>query len=93
MKKVVPSCTPKPGPLGSSFKDVNPPLGSAANLPLLGPALTAHPTEIRTSISPSSSVELNTTSALANYAIEAVSNFSDERGMVVYNKQDLSFRC
>nr|CAD7407302.1 unnamed protein product [Timema poppensis] len=31
----------------------------------------AHPTEIRTSISPSSSVELNTTSALANYATEA----------------------
>nr|CAD7458710.1 unnamed protein product [Timema tahoe] len=29
------------------------------------------PTEIRTSISPSSAVELNTTSALANYAIEA----------------------
>nr|CAD7592685.1 unnamed protein product [Timema genevievae] len=30
-----------------------------------------HPTEIRTSISPSSVVELNTTSALANYATEA----------------------
>ncbi|CAG2057670.1 unnamed protein product, partial [Timema podura] len=30
-----------------------------------------HPTEIRTSISPSSAVELNTTRALANYAIEA----------------------
>nr|CAD7199198.1 unnamed protein product [Timema douglasi] len=30
-----------------------------------------HPTEIRTSISPSSALELNTTSALANYAIEA----------------------
>nr|CAD7572470.1 unnamed protein product [Timema californicum] len=30
-----------------------------------------HPTEIRTSISPSSAVGLNTTSALANYAIEA----------------------
>nr|CAD7439742.1 unnamed protein product [Timema bartmani] len=32
---------------------------------------TIHPTEIRTSISPSSAVELNTTSALANYATEA----------------------
>nr|CAD7432573.1 unnamed protein product [Timema monikensis] len=32
-----------------------------------------HPTEIRTSISPSSVVELNTTSALVNYATEAVS--------------------
>nr|CAD7193936.1 unnamed protein product [Timema douglasi] len=31
-----------------------------------------HPTEIRISISPSSAVELNTTSALANYATEAV---------------------
>nr|CAD7571286.1 unnamed protein product [Timema californicum] len=31
-----------------------------------------HPTEIRTSISLSSAVELNTTSALANYATEAV---------------------
>nr|CAD7568426.1 unnamed protein product [Timema californicum] len=30
-----------------------------------------HPTEIRTSISPSSAVELNTTRALANYATEA----------------------
>nr|CAD7579492.1 unnamed protein product [Timema californicum] len=30
-----------------------------------------HPTEIRTSISPSSAVELNTTSALTNYATEA----------------------
>nr|CAD7605489.1 unnamed protein product [Timema genevievae] len=29
-----------------------------------------HPTEIRTSISPSLAVELNTTSALANYATE-----------------------
>nr|CAD7577540.1 unnamed protein product [Timema californicum] len=31
-----------------------------------------HPTEIRTSISPSSAVELNTTSALANYTTELV---------------------
>nr|CAD7424966.1 unnamed protein product [Timema monikensis] len=30
-----------------------------------------HPTEIRTSISPSSAVELNTTNTLANYATEA----------------------
>nr|CAD7264347.1 unnamed protein product [Timema shepardi] len=35
------------------------------------PPLPVHPTEIRTSISPSSAVELNTTSALANYATEA----------------------
>nr|CAD7197652.1 unnamed protein product [Timema douglasi] len=39
-------------------------------------ALMVHPTEILTSISPSSAVELNTTSALANYATEAV--FADK---------------
>nr|CAD7264471.1 unnamed protein product [Timema shepardi] len=33
--------------------------------------MNVHPIEIRTSISPSSAVELNTTSALANYASEA----------------------
>nr|CAD7197763.1 unnamed protein product [Timema douglasi] len=36
-----------------------------------------HPTEIRTSISSSSAVELNTTSALANYATEADANPQD----------------
>nr|CAD7452893.1 unnamed protein product [Timema tahoe] len=34
-------------------------------------SMYVHPTEIRTSISPSSAVELNTTSVLANYATEA----------------------
>nr|CAD7397117.1 unnamed protein product [Timema poppensis] len=34
---------------------------------------TVHPSEIRTSISPSSAVELNTTSVLANYVTKAVS--------------------
>nr|CAD7574752.1 unnamed protein product [Timema californicum] len=38
---------------------------------LLGEVSTVHPTEIRTSIFPPSAVELNTTSALANYATEA----------------------
>nr|CAD7193927.1 unnamed protein product [Timema douglasi] len=37
----------------------------------LGKTTPAHPTEIRTSIFPSSAVELNTTSALTNYATEA----------------------
>nr|CAD7610597.1 unnamed protein product [Timema genevievae] len=46
-----------------------------------------HPTEIRTSISPSSAVELNTTSALANYATEAgcadiITQFIDDDGSV-----------
>ncbi|CAG2054778.1 unnamed protein product [Timema podura] len=36
-----------------------------------------HPTEIQTSISPSSAVELNTTSALANYATKAVDIFDE----------------
>nr|CAD7395624.1 unnamed protein product [Timema poppensis] len=38
---------------------------------------TVHPTEIRTSISPSSAVELNMTSALANYATEAAVSVQD----------------
>nr|CAD7424085.1 unnamed protein product [Timema monikensis] len=37
----------------------------------LGKTTPVHPTEIRTLISPSSAVELNTTRALANYATEA----------------------
>nr|CAD7266992.1 unnamed protein product [Timema shepardi] len=40
----------------------------------LGKKPPVHPTEIRTSISPSSAVELNTTRALANYATEAASD-------------------
>nr|CAD7439927.1 unnamed protein product [Timema bartmani] len=39
-----------------------------------------HPTEIRTSISPSSAVELNTTSALANYATEAAHRLTTHSG-------------
>nr|CAD7203081.1 unnamed protein product [Timema douglasi] len=39
--------------------------------PHLGTTNPVHPTEIRTSITPASAVELNTTSALANYATEA----------------------
>nr|CAD7428435.1 unnamed protein product [Timema monikensis] len=38
----------------------------------LGKTPPVHPTEIRTSISPSSAVKLNTSSALANYATEMV---------------------
>nr|CAD7450434.1 unnamed protein product [Timema bartmani] len=34
-------------------------------------SLQVYPTEIRTSISPSSAIELNTTSALANHTTEA----------------------
>nr|CAD7453021.1 unnamed protein product [Timema tahoe] len=45
-------------------------LKDPANWPKFLSATELHPTEIRTSISPSSAVELNTTSALANYATE-----------------------
>nr|CAD7572347.1 unnamed protein product [Timema californicum] len=50
----------------SLFLPVSLPLGDKET-----PPPPVHPTEIRTSISPSSAVELNTTSALANYATEA----------------------
>nr|CAD7407567.1 unnamed protein product [Timema poppensis] len=53
-------------------EEVNPHLRGGRVENHLGTPLSVHPTEIRTSISPSSAVELNTTSALANYATEAV---------------------
>nr|CAD7457150.1 unnamed protein product [Timema tahoe] len=43
----------------------------------------AHPTEIQTSISPSSAIELNTTSSLANYATEAGLEYLGTRGGVI----------
>nr|CAD7424824.1 unnamed protein product [Timema monikensis] len=52
-------------------------------LPGIGKVVPVHPTEIRTSISPSSAVELNTTSALANYASEAANR----------NRLDLDLRA
>nr|CAD7206055.1 unnamed protein product [Timema douglasi] len=53
-----------------------------------------HPTEIRTSISPSSAVELNTTSALANYATEAVDTASEmeEKGESL-NQNEFDYRA
>nr|CAD7408273.1 unnamed protein product [Timema poppensis] len=55
------------------IEEVNPHLrgGRVENHLGTPPLPPVHPTEIRTSISPSSVVELNTTSALANYATEA----------------------
>nr|CAD7405910.1 unnamed protein product [Timema cristinae] len=44
-----------------------------------------HPTNILTSISPSSAVELNTTSALANYATEDVSWLAEELPNLINN--------
>nr|CAD7434020.1 unnamed protein product [Timema monikensis] len=46
-----------------------------------------HPTEIRTLISPSSAVKLNTTSALANYATEAGIHKGDCRPFIVEGHQ------
>nr|CAD7573777.1 unnamed protein product [Timema californicum] len=53
------------------LEEVNPHLRGGRVENLLGKKKTVHPTEIRTSISLSSADELNTTSALANYATEA----------------------
>nr|CAD7569522.1 unnamed protein product [Timema californicum] len=49
-----------------------------------------HPTEIRTSISPSSAVELNTTSALANYATEA-DHFTEDQFMNIHKNKLIHF--
>nr|CAD7572185.1 unnamed protein product [Timema californicum] len=54
------------------LKEVNPHLRGGRVENHLGKTTPVHPTEIRTLISPSSAVELNTTSALVNYATEAV---------------------
>nr|CAD7197136.1 unnamed protein product [Timema douglasi] len=52
------------------LEEVNPNLRGGRVENHLGKTTPVHPTEIRTSISPSSAVKLNTTSALANYATE-----------------------
>nr|CAD7407455.1 unnamed protein product [Timema cristinae] len=53
------------------LEEVNPHLRGGRVKNYLGKTIPVHPTEIRTSIFPSSAVELNTTSALANHATEA----------------------
>nr|CAD7412324.1 unnamed protein product [Timema cristinae] len=53
------------------LEEVNPHLRGGRVENHSGKTTPVHPTEIRTSISSSSAVELNTTSALANYATEA----------------------
>nr|CAD7427920.1 unnamed protein product [Timema monikensis] len=52
------------------LEEVNPHLRGGRVETHLGKTTPVHTTEIRTSISPSSAVELNTTSALANYTTE-----------------------
>nr|CAD7440676.1 unnamed protein product [Timema bartmani] len=56
-------------------KEVNPHLRGRRVENHLGKTTPVHPTEIQTSIFPSSAVELNTTSVLANYATEAGSEY------------------
>nr|CAD7452330.1 unnamed protein product [Timema tahoe] len=64
------SSGPAPGtPNSQGMRPTPSPTGSTGSRSM-SPAVV-HPTDIRTSISPSSAVELNTTSALANYATEA----------------------
>nr|CAD7402875.1 unnamed protein product [Timema cristinae] len=63
------------------------------DLPVIVLANSLHPTEIRTSISPSSAVGLNTTSALANYTTEAVTSLAinkNESGVTEYCQGTLS---
>nr|CAD7427149.1 unnamed protein product [Timema monikensis] len=67
------------------LEEVNPHLRGGRVENHLGKATPVYPTEIRTSISPSSAVELNTTSALANYATEAVSTPGSEQESNVSN--------
>nr|CAD7402356.1 unnamed protein product [Timema cristinae] len=63
------------------FEEVNPHLrGGRVENHLGSPPAPVHPTEIRTSISPSSAVGLNTTSALANYATEAAPRLTIRSG-------------
>ncbi|CAG2060387.1 unnamed protein product [Timema podura] len=57
--------------VGLNLEEVNPHLRGGRVENHLGKTTPVHPTEIRTSISPSSVVWLNTTGALANYATEA----------------------
>nr|CAD7574537.1 unnamed protein product [Timema californicum] len=54
------------------LKEVNPHLRGGRVENHVGKTTPVHPTEIRTSFFPSSAVELNTTSALVNYATEVV---------------------
>nr|CAD7426018.1 unnamed protein product [Timema monikensis] len=72
------------------LKDVNPHLRGGRVENHLGPP-PVHPTEIRTSISPTSEVELNKTSALANYATEADRRGEENRVISVPSVSSLIF--
>nr|CAD7392237.1 unnamed protein product [Timema cristinae] len=61
------------------LEEVNPHLRGGRVENHLGKPPPVHPTEIRTSISLSSAVELNTTSASANYATEADTDYHEKQ--------------
>nr|CAD7576217.1 unnamed protein product [Timema californicum] len=76
-------------PLAVELEEVNPHLRGGRVENHLGtspppPPPPVHLTEIRTSISPSSAVELNTTSALANYATEAAIELNTTSALANY---------
>nr|CAD7576414.1 unnamed protein product [Timema californicum] len=66
------------------LEEVNPHLRGGRVENHLGETAPVHPTEIRTSISPSSAVELNTTRTLANYATEVTYANPGVQHMVFY---------
>nr|CAD7258608.1 unnamed protein product [Timema shepardi] len=79
-----------PGIGKDELEEVNPHLRGGGVKNHLGKTTPSSPAEIRTSIFPSSAVELNTTSALANYATEAavelnmtsaLANYATEAGI------------
>nr|CAD7394878.1 unnamed protein product [Timema cristinae] len=69
------------------LEEVNPHLRGGRVKNHLRKTTPVHPTEIRTSIFPSSAVELNTTSALANYATEADDGIQHHKSLAVYISQ------
>nr|CAD7575106.1 unnamed protein product [Timema californicum] len=77
--------SPRP-PLLCCYKDMCNHVDSPEARLRFNETFIVHPTEIRTSISPSSAVELNTTSALANYATEA-GLLNTSEGTRLYNSQ------
>nr|CAD7405461.1 unnamed protein product [Timema poppensis] len=76
---IVTTNIPEPGIGKVELEEVNPHLRGRRVEDHLVKTTPVHPTEIRTSISPSSAVELYTTSALANYATEHTTQIERER--------------
>nr|CAD7448696.1 unnamed protein product [Timema bartmani] len=79
---------------GLNLEEVNPHLRGGRVENHLGKTPPVHPTEIQTSISPSSVVWLNTNGALANYATEAVAQsgrtLSRERTVLLLPETELA---